>query len=907
MTDLLALSNLRTQFRTERGAVKAVDGIDLDIEPGETVGLVGESGSGKSVTALSAMDLIDDPGEIVDGRVTFRSAGLAGRLLNEFNRALVAYPFELIDAVYAVADDLRAREGVRDAPRELRGIAADLDGRADPAGLAAALRSSADDLDDRTDPEAVGASLASAVDDATDGFVYVDDDTRARLDDGADPGTVAIDEGVIDVTAAPEEAVRRIRGGEMGMIFQDPMTSLNPAVTVGEQIAESLRLHRYGGQKPDNWRNGIREILPKIGGRSGDEEVMAEVVEMLREVGIPEAQARLDDYPHEFSGGMRQRVLIAIALACQPSLLIADEPTTALDVTIQAQILDLIDDLQSDLGMSVLMITHDLGVVAETCDRVAVMYAGEIVEEGPVEEIFHNPSHPYTYTLLESVPTEEKERLTPIEGNVPDLIDMPDGCHFAPRCPWAEAECREGEIPELQHGPTDADHRSKCIHESFDKAAYGTDGVAAAADTEIGDPLVEVEGMRKYYEQDDGVLDRVVGGGNPSVKAVDGIDLDVHEGETLGLVGESGCGKSTAGRAILHLDPPTDGRVVFAGEDLGGLSKSELRERRKDMQMVFQDPMSSLDPRMTAGQTIMEPLKIHNLAKGGRRQRVFELMDSVGLERGQYDRYPHELSGGQRQRVGIARALAVDPDFIVADEPVSALDVSVQAQIINLLEDLQDEFGLTYLFIAHDLSVVRHISDRVAVMYLGEIAEVAETETLFDDPKHPYTRALLSAIPEPDPLASTGDRTILKGDVPSPIDPPSGCRFRTRCPSVIPPADLDIEQERYREVMFYRQRVEAGDVDLDAIAADAEAAVDATQAVADGGDHAALFEHFFDGPLTGEARDAVARSFDLVAQERWDEARAVLRETFESVCERDHPSLSDDDHPVSCHLYADKQ
>ena len=903
MTDLLSLSNLRTQFKTERGAVKAVDGIDLTIEEGETVGLVGESGSGKSVTALSAMDLIDDPGEIVDGRITLRGTALAASLLDEFRSALVPYPFELFDAVWTISSDIRAERRIRAASSELRGMADDLAGD-DPAALADDLRSAADRLADGDPPADVGAALETALESAADGFVYVDDDARARLRDGADPSAVDIDDAVIDITAAPEAAVRRIRGGEMGMIFQDPMTSLNPAVTIGEQIAESLRLHRYGDQKNDSWLNGIREILPKIGGRDGDKEVMDEVVRMLQAVGIPEAKQRVDDYPHEFSGGMRQRVLVAIALACRPNLLIADEPTTALDVTIQAQILDLIDDLQTDFGMSVLMITHDLGVVAETCDRVAVMYAGEIVEEGPVEEIFHDPSHPYTYTLLESIPTEDKARLTPIEGNVPDLIDLPEGCHFAPRCPWAEEQCLEGEIPELQHGPADVDHRAKCVHEEFDKAAYGSDGVAASAESAFGDPLVEVTGLRKYYQQDDDALDRALGSETPSVKAVDGVDLDVRERETLGLVGESGCGKSTAGRAILHLDPPTDGTVVFAGDDLGSLSKSELRKRRKEMQMVFQDPMSSLDPRMTAGQTIMEPLKIHDLADGRRRERVFELMEAVGLERGQYGRYPHELSGGQRQRVGIARALAVDPDFIVADEPVSALDVSVQAQIINLLEDLQEEFGLTYLFIAHDLSVVRHISDRVAVMYLGEIVEVTETDDLFETPKHPYTRALLSAIPEPDPRADTGDRTILSGDVPSPIDPPSACRFRTRCPSIIPPEDLEIDQERYREVMFYRQRVESGDIDLEAIESEVriEAETDVA-AVTDGGEHAALFEYFFDGPLPDEARRVVAESFEHLKNDRWEEAEATLTDTFESICEREHPTLSQREHPVACHLH----
>jgi peptide/nickel transport system ATP-binding protein len=906
VTDLLSLSALRTQFRTERGAVKAVDGIDLSIEHGETVGLVGESGSGKSVTALSAMDLVDDPGEVAGGRITLADPALAASLLDEFDGAYVPYPSELIDAVAAVSSDLRAGRRLPDAAAELRGMAADLADEADPADLASDLTSAAERLDSDPDPAAVGDDLEAALADAVDGFVFLDAEARERIRDGAEPSDVDIDEGIVDVTAAPEAAVRRVRGGEMGMIFQDPMTSLNPAVTVGEQIAESLRLHRYGGQKRDSWLNGIREILPKAGGRDGDEEVMDEVVRMLQAVGIPEAKQRLDDYPHEFSGGMRQRVLVAIALACRPNLLIADEPTTALDVTIQAQILDLIDDLQAEFGMSVLMITHDLGVVAETCDRVAVMYAGEIVEEGPVEEIFANPSHPYTYTLLESIPTEEKDRLTPIEGNVPDLIDMPDGCHFAPRCPWAEPQCREGEIPFLQHGGDDVDHRSKCVHDEFDKGAYGSEGVEVGARSAIGDPLVEVRGMRKYYEQEDGPLDRVFGGGDPSVRAVDGIDLDVRERETLGLVGESGCGKSTAGRAILHLDPPTDGRVVFAGEDLGSLSKSELRKRRKDMQMVFQDPMSSLDPRMTAGQTIMEPLKIHDLAEGRRRERVFELMDAVGLERGQFGRYPHELSGGQRQRVGIARALAVDPDFIVADEPVSALDVSVQAQIINLLEDLQEEFGLTFLFIAHDLSVVRHISDRVAVMYLGEIVEVAETDELFETPKHPYTQALLSAIPEPDPLADTDDRTILKGDVPSPINPPSGCRFRTRCPSIIPPDDLEIDQERYREVMFYRQRLESGDIDLDAIESEVRIEDEsAPTAVADGGEHPTLFEYFFDGPLPEEARAVVADSFEHLKNDRWEAAETTLRETFESVCERENPPLDEERHPAACHLYDD--
>jgi peptide/nickel transport system ATP-binding protein len=835
VTDLLSISGLHTRFDTERGTVRAVEDFDLTVPEGKTVGLVGESGSGKSVTALSAMGLVDDPGYVAAGDVEFHDRDLAARFAEE-------YPGRASDFV---------------------------------------------------------------------------DESR----------------GVVDLTGAPEEAMRSVRGGEMSMIFQDPMTSLNPAVTVGEQVAESLRLHRYGNRSKDSWWNAVREILPSLGGTEMNEEVLADTVDILEEVGIPEPTARLDEYPHEFSGGMRQRVLIAIALACRPQLLIADEPTTALDVTIQAQILDLINELQDERGMSVLFITHDLGVVAETCDRVAVMYAGNVVEEGPVEEIFANPSHPYTYALLESIPQEDKERLTPIGGNVPDLIDMEEGCHFADRCPWAHEACVGEEIAYRQHGGAGVDHVSKCVLDDFDESEYASDlaGIRSTDESEVGDPLVEVRDLKKHFSRADDVLDRWLSEEVKSVKAVDGVSFDIREGETLGLVGESGCGKSTTGETILRLLDPTDGSVVFAGEDLAELSGQDLRAKRRDMQMIFQDPLSSLDPRMTVGQILLEPLKIHDLPEESpsedqsrreqRRERVLELIDEVGLSQDQIDRYPHEMSGGQRQRVGIARALAVDPDFIVCDEPVSALDVSVQAQILNLLEDLQEEFGLTFLFIAHDLSVVRHVSDRVAVMYLGEVVEVADTEQLFADPKHPYTQALLSSIPVPDPTVDTDDRVILEGDVPSPIDPPSGCHFRTRCPQVIPPEHVDLPQSAYREVMSVRQRIDDESIDLELAWSMAEGATSTGAAATDGGTAAGagrgdapssvdaftdvLWRELFEDPsvVHGKSRDLVQEAFEHLAREDWAAAGEALADHFESVCESVNPVLQDDEHPAACHLY----
>ena len=568
-----------------------------------------------------------------------------------------------------------------------------------------------------------------------------------------------------NLLAKSEAGMRRIRGNDISMIFQEPMTSLNPVFTVGSQIAETIALHK----------------------RIGAAAARRQSIDMLELVGIPEPARRFNAFPHQMSGGMRQRVMIAMALSCSPKLLIADEPTTALDVTIQAQILDLMRRLQKELGMSILFITHDLGVVAEVADRVVVMYAGRAVEAATVTDLFENPRMPYTIGLLNSVPRVDREafrqqRLRAIPGNVPNPIDLPSGCAFHPRCRFAVEACGR-EVPRLED--TGNGHMVRCLrsseiallvsapHDAWTVQATGA-GTGPAA-TARG--LLEVKNLSVSFPIRGGLASRVIG----RVQAVCDISFDIAAGEVVGLVGESGSGKTTAGQALLRLVEPTGGKVMFDGIDVGALDRSGLRDLRRRMQIIFQDPFASLNPRMTVEEIVGEAFAIHKLERGpNRRARIAEILQSVGLSSDHMRRYPHEFSGGQRQRIGIARALAVRPQFIVADEPVSALDVSIQAQVVNLLQDLKQQLGLTLLFIAHDLGVVEYLCDRVIVMYLGRIMEVAPARRLYASPAHPYTEALLSGVPIPDPMIKR-QRIILDGDIPSPINPPSGCVFRTRC------------------------------------------------------------------------------------------------------------------------------
>ncbi len=568
-----------------------------------------------------------------------------------------------------------------------------------------------------------------------------------------------------DLLQLSDEEMRAIRGRDIAMIFQEPMTSLNPVLPVGLQIMEPLLIHL-----------GMDETAAR--GRA---------VELLGLVGIPDAERRLDQYPHQFSGGMRQRVMIAIGLACSPKLIIADEPTTALDVTIQAQILELMKDLSRRMGIALVVITHNLGIVARYADRVNVMYAARLVEQGTADEIFARPRHPYTLGLLRSVPRLDRPRgvrLETIEGLPPNLFDPPAGCRFAPRCPARIAKCDEPPpLAEIEPG-----HRSACWR-AEDLASGLTLGPATqaprpapVADVRVDRPFLEVDHLSKHFVVRTGGL---LGGAKAVVRAVDGVSFAIRPGETLGLVGESGCGKTTVGRTILRLEAATAGAIRFRGADLAAAGRAEMRQLRQQIQVIFQDPYSSLNPRMTVGQNLAAPLTVYGRARDrvAAKARVAELLGLVGLYDYMAERYPHELSGGQRQRVGIARALAMEPAFIVCDEPVSALDVSIQGQIINLLEDLQQRFGLAYLFIAHDLAVVRHIANRVAVMYLGRVMEMAERDELFAHPLHPYTQALLESVPVPDPVRERARaHRVLAGELPSPLTPPSGCVFHTRCP-----------------------------------------------------------------------------------------------------------------------------
>ncbi|MCH8539327.1 MAG: ABC transporter ATP-binding protein [Opitutales bacterium] len=596
------------------------------------------------------------------------------------------------------------------------------------------------------------------------------------------------DNSITDIASLKEgqDALYDVRGPGMGMVFQEPMTALSPVHTIGNQIMEALFLHQ--------------DITPQ------DAEKRA--IEMLRLVGIPAPEKRLKQYPFEFSGGMRQRVVIAMALIGNPRIIIADEPTTALDVTIQAQILSLLTKAREKKETGILLITHDLGVVAQTADDVAVMYLGKIVERGSVKEVLQNPRHPYTQGLLRSLPglSASGSRLSTIKGSVPSLYNIPSGCPFHPRCehfkpglcdvggppePEVTAEgrkiacVRHADIPKVSPKSIDHDRAVAAAQAQEEKAATTTASKSPEEKTSDTSPLLTLRGVCKYFP----IGKKAWWQRAPQayLKAVEQVDLDIFRGETIGLVGESGSGKTTLSRTLLGAFAPTAGKMTFREEvdgpetNLHELSHKDWKPYRQKLQMIFQDPFSSLNPRMTVEEIVGEPLLIHGLAKRGTmRAKVKEMLARVGLNPEFGNRYPHAFSGGQRQRIGIARALILEPKFIVADEAVSALDVSVQAQIINLLKDLQEQMDLTTLFVAHDLSVVRHLCDRVAVMYAGRIIEVGPVDELFNNPRHPYTQMLLSAVPDPDPDVPMN--FAVQGEPADPSQLPGGCSFHPRCP-----------------------------------------------------------------------------------------------------------------------------
>ena len=645
-TPLLQIKDLHTDIEIRSGVVRALSGVDLHVNPGETLGIVGESGSGKTMTALSLMGLLPQGGKVSSGSII-------------------------------------------------------LDGQ--------------------------------------------------------------------DLTKLPLSQKRKLRGTKVGMIFQDPLTSLNPTMKIGLQVCEPLRVHE------------------KLSKRAA----LARAVEILKRVGMPRPEVVINNYPHQLSGGMRQRVMIAMALVCKPRILIADEPTTALDVTTQMQILDLIDELRDEYKMGVILITHDLGVVAGHTDRVAVMYAGRIVETAPTKTLFTEPKHRYTSSLMAALPERALAagtKLFSIPGAPPSLTNLPVGCRFAARCLWATDECRAG-YPDLSG---DENHTFSCFHpvqegdespavlQAMMDSGKAEDAVDATPQISHEVLLDVKEASREYESAGSGFFKRDKG----VVSAVDRVSITVNKGETYGLVGESGCGKSTVGRLIAGLERPSGGAIELDGRDLATLKGRDAVRIHRDVQMMFQDSYAAMDPRMRIDQILAEPMSIQKT--GNARQiaeRIMEILEQVGLTEEILDRYPHEFSGGQLQRIGFARSLTLAPDLIVADEPVSALDVSVQAQVLNLMKDLQAELGLSYLFISHDLAVVQYMADRIGVMYLGRIVEEGPAREVVNNPKHPYTKALIDSIPVPDPEFVHDESAIkLTGEPPSAVNPPEGCRFRPRCP-----------------------------------------------------------------------------------------------------------------------------
>jgi peptide/nickel transport system ATP-binding protein len=579
-----------------------------------------------------------------------------------------------------------------------------------------------------------------------------------------------------DLATLPDDEMRNIRGNEISMIFQDPLTSLNPTMKIGRQIAEPVRIHR-----------GVSKA-----------EARDRALEVLTLVGMPFPAERLDYYPHQLSGGLRQRVMIAMALACEPKLLIADEPTTALDVTIQAQILNLIDDLRERLHMAVILITHDMGVIAGRTDRVLVMYAGKVAEGAPTLDLFASMRHPYSEALLESIPKlsqDSSQRLYSIPGIPPDLSKQWNQCRFQPRCRYATERCRQEE-PGLETGGPDhvfacfnpvggagSTKRQPAVAGGVDSVVAVSAGAAARVQELSTRPVIlELDHLVKEFPVTSGAItQRKIG----SVKAVSDVSFKVRLGETFGLVGESGCGKTTIGRLIVALERANSGRIMFEGtDDITQLKGSELRARRRDLQLMFQDPYASLDPRMRVGTILREPLVVQGIGSRSEQwDRVRGLLEEVGLNPKSVELYPHEFSGGQRQRIGFARALTLNPKLIVADEPVSALDVSIQAQILNLMKSLQQKHSLTYVVISHDLAVLKYLSDSFGVMYLGKLVEVGPSQEVYEHAAHPYTRGLIDTIPVADPSHEKSKHgAAIQGELPSAIHPPSGCRFRTRCP-----------------------------------------------------------------------------------------------------------------------------